>query len=98
MLIFEDDAVIKDDFFNRLYPLLALMREQRYAGSEWLDLKLYSQPRLQGFAWDAQPLLELLAYSALCGWLFEVLLSTSWSWWRSSRYNRMLIKGFSPSP
>ena len=34
--------MIKDDFFNRLYPLLALMREQRYAGSEWLDLKLYS--------------------------------------------------------
>jgi hypothetical protein len=75
ILILEDDAVIKDDFFTRLRFLLELIERQHYGAATWLDLKLYSQPRLQGFAWDAQPLIELIAYSAIFGWIMEVLCS-----------------------
>jgi hypothetical protein len=46
ILVLEDDAVIKDDFFSRLYSVLNL-RARHYSKEAWLDLKLYSQPRLQ---------------------------------------------------
>lgn len=90
MVILEDDAVIKDDFLNRLDYLLRLIEQQRYGPTEWLDLKLYSQPRLQGFAWDPQPLLELVAYSCLLGWALELLLTSAFfcrsiSWRSCSR-------------
>ncbi len=45
ILLLQDDAVIKDDFFNRLHIMMELVESRP---SEWLDLKLYSQPRLQG--------------------------------------------------
>jgi hypothetical protein len=45
ILLLQDDAVIKDDFFNRLHTMMEMVETRP---SEWLDLKLYSQPRLQG--------------------------------------------------
>jgi hypothetical protein len=47
----------------------------RQAGNRCLGSLEGLQIRAQGFAWDAQPLSELIAYSLLLGWSLEVVLS-----------------------
>ena len=64
LLWFEDDVVLMENFFPTLTSILT-HHTGRLARAPWLDIKLYLIPGLRGYAWDPQPLLELISTTAL---------------------------------
>ena len=72
ILTLEDDIVLMDDFFSTVFSIIKL--HERKLRTFWLDIKLYKNPRLRGWAFDTLPLVHLLATSALLGMAVELLL------------------------
>ena len=77
VLIVEDDALAKEDVFEILHFVLTNLVEKKYSGGdhsrnreEWASLKLFYPERWQGYAFEAVPLLELLATGATGGAFF----------------------------
>ena len=64
ILWLEDDVVLMENFFPTLTSILDHHTE-KLARAPWLDIKLYLIPGLRGYAWDPQPLLELISTTAL---------------------------------
>merc|ERR1712142_598300 len=71
ILILEDDVMVMPDIFSTLSSIIAYNTE-KLSSSPWLDIKLYKPPRLRGFAWDTQPLIELLATSCIIALLVDL--------------------------
>ena len=59
ILILEEDAVLMEDFFSTLLAWMSF-HSDRLQSEPWLDIKLYLNLRLRGWAWDPLPLVELL--------------------------------------
>ena len=73
LLVIEDDVMLMPSFFSTLSSILTFYTA-KMASSPWLDLKLYLTPRLRGYAWDTEPMIELLATSGLISILSELIL------------------------
>ena len=87
ILILEEDAVLMDNFFSTLLAWMSFHSE-RLQSEPWLDIKLYLNPRLRGWAWDPLPLVELLASTSLFTLISHIILTRlqepgnpSESWW-----------------
>ena len=74
ILILEEDAVLMEDFFSTLLTWMSFHSE-RLQSEPWLDIKLYLNPRLRGWAWDPLPLVELLASTSLLTWISHNILT-----------------------
>ena len=74
ILILEEDAVLMEDFFSTLLAWMSFHSE-RLQSEPWLDIKLYLNPRLRGWAWDPLPLVELLASTSLLTWISHNILT-----------------------
>ena len=74
ILILEEDAVLMEDFFSTLLSWMSFHSE-RLQSEPWLEIKLYLNPRLRGWAWDPLPLVELLASTSLLTWISHTILT-----------------------
>ena len=74
ILILEEDAVLMEDFFSTLLAWMSFHSE-RLQSEPWLEIKLYLNPRLRGWAWDPLPLVELLASTSLLTWISHTILT-----------------------
>ena len=68
----EDDVVLMENFFPTLKSILAL-RKPGLSTTPWLDIKLYKTPRLRGYAWDFQPLTELVSTALLFAFVIDTI-------------------------
>ena len=68
----EDDVVLMENFFSTLSSILAF-RKPILSTSTWLDIKLYKTPRLRGYAWDFQPLTELVSTALLFAFVMNTI-------------------------
>ena len=74
ILILEDDAVVMDGFFYILFAWMTFHKE-RLQSEPWLDLKLYLNPSLRGWAWELPILVELFAVTLLLTLVFHTILT-----------------------
>ena len=74
ILILEDDAVVMDGFFPILFAWMTFHKE-RLQSEPWLDLKLYHNPSLRGWAWELPVLVELFAVTLLLTLVFHAILT-----------------------
>ena len=70
----EDDVILMQNFFATLQSALRFKKDKLY-GKKWLDIKLYTLPRLRGYAWDMIPFVEVMSTSALFSLLLELFIS-----------------------
>ena len=74
----EDDVVLMDDFFSTFQSILTF-RKTTLSSLDWLDVKLYKTPRLRGYAWDIQPLTELVSMALLFTLILNTICYKCWS-------------------
>ena len=74
ILILEDDAVVMDGFFPTLSAWMTFHKE-RLQSEPWLDLKLYLNPSLRGWAWELPILVELFAVTLLLTLVIQAILT-----------------------
>ena len=74
ILILEDDALVMQGIFSTLSSWMTFHQE-RLQAEPWLDIKLYLNPRLRGWAWNRLPLVELLSTTSLLSILLHVILT-----------------------
>ena len=74
ILVMEDDVMVMPNIFSTLSSTLNY-NIRRLTTAPWLDIKLYKPPRLRGYAWDTEPLIELLATSWLLALLLDLVLT-----------------------
>ena len=86
VLVLEDDVILMKNFLSTLTGWM-MFHQEVLAALPWLDIKLYLNPRLRGFAWDTQPLTDLLSSSLLSAFIFELLLHQ----WRRTSYPRAAL-------
>ena len=75
ILILEDDALVMQGIFDTLSAWMTFHQE-RLEAEPWLDIKLYLNPRLRGWAWDQHPLVELLSSTTLLSVVLHVILAS----------------------
>ena len=73
ILILEDDALVMQGIFSTLSAWMTFHKE-RLGAEPWLDIKLYLNPRLRGWAWNQLPLVELLSSTTLLSIVLHVIL------------------------
>ena len=73
ILILEDDALVMQGIFSTLAAWMTFHQEKLEA-EPWLDIKLYLNPRLRGWAWNQLPLVELLSSTTLLSIVLHVIL------------------------
>ena len=74
ILILEDDTLVMQGFFSTLSTWMTFHQE-RLEAEPWLDIKLYLNPRLRGWAWDPLPLVELLSSTSFLAIVLHVILA-----------------------
>ena len=74
ILILEDDTLVMQGFFSILSTWMTFHQE-RLEAEPWLDIKLYLNPRLRGWAWDPLPLVELLSSTSFLAIVLHVILA-----------------------
>ena len=74
----EDDVTLMEDFFSTFKSIMAF-RKAILSSTAWLDVKLYKTPRLRGYAWDLQPLTELISMALLFSVVINQILYILWS-------------------
>ena len=73
ILILEDDTLVMQGIFSTLSAWMTFHQE-RLEAEPWLDIKLYLNPRLRGWAWNQLPLVELLSSTTLLSIVLNVIL------------------------
>ena len=82
ILILEDDMLVMEGIFSTLSAWMTYHQE-RLQAEAWLDIKLYLNPRLCGWAWNRLPLVELLSSTSLLSTILHVIL------WLAFRIRRL---------
>ena len=70
----EDDVILMEKFFATIQSILSF-KNYELSRKAWLDIKLYTQPHLRGYAWEMIPLVELITTSALLSLFLEIFIS-----------------------